>query len=141
MPPENPYLPPETAPDSPEAALTLEIPEEILKKIKGAWVAALVSAGLTLIFVAVAMSGKKVYNFDAWALLDVGLMLGLAFGIFNKSRTCAVLMLCYFIYSKFELMAQGAPASSLPMALVFLYFYWNGVVGTFKYHAFLKNPF
>lgn len=142
---DNPYLPPASAtagaPTAPPVAPALEVPEDILKKIKAAWIAALVSAGITLVVVALSMSGKPLYNFDAWALLDVGLMLGLAFGIHRKSRTCAVLMLCYFIYSKVVLLAQGAPVTSLPVALMFLYFYWLGVVGTFKYHAFLKNPF
>lgn len=136
---ENPYLPPTSPVQEVAPAPSLQVPEEILGKIKGAWVAALISASITLVFILVAISGTKIFNFDAWALFDVLLMLGLAFGIYKKSRACAVLMLSYFIFSKISLLAAGAPVSSLPMAVIFLYFYWQGVVGTFRYHAFLKN--
>jgi serine/threonine-protein kinase len=136
---DNPYTPPASVVQDVASAPAIEVPDAILKKIKGAWIASIVSASLTLILILVAISGTKVYSFDAWALIDVALMLGLAFGIYQKSRTCALIMLVYFSYAKIALMSQGAPASSIPMALVFLYFYWQGVVGTFQYHAFLKK--
>ncbi|MDF2446645.1 MAG: hypothetical protein K0S46_1881 [Moraxellaceae bacterium] len=135
----NPYTPPASVVQDVASAPAIEVPDTILKKIKGAWIASLVSAAMTLVLILIAISGTKVFSFDAWALVDVALMLGLAFGIYRKSRTCALIMLVYFSFAKINLMSQGAPASSIPMALVFLYFYWQGVAGTFQYHAFLKS--
>jgi serine/threonine-protein kinase len=127
---ENPY----SAPTSPIMDRIPEIPDDILKKIKQAWVAALFSAGITLIVTLIAMSGTEVLGFSAWELIDVALVLGLAFGIYKKSRTCAVLMLIYFIISKIIIMAETGKPTGIPMALVFGYFFWQGVSGTFAYH-------
>jgi hypothetical protein len=135
---ENPYAAPAAAviAAAPEVP---KVPMEILKKIKNAWGAALFSAGITLVFTLVAMSGTKMLNFSAWQLIDVILILGLAFGIYKKSRTCAVLLLIYFIGAKLLMFAESGAISSIPMALVFGYFYWQGVSGTFAYHKFIKS--
>ena len=103
---ENPYA----APTSPVSDLVKRVPEDVLKKIRNAWVAAIVSAGITLLITLIAMSGTELMGFSAWQLTDVALILGLALGIYKKSRTCAVIMFVYFIASKIILMAEsGAP--------------------------------
>lgn len=127
---ENPYI----APVAPVMDPDPEVPDAILKKIKHAWVAALISASITLLVTVLAMSGTQILGFSAWELLDVGLILGLALGIYKKSRTCAVLMLAYFIISKIILMVESGKPSGIGLALVFIYFYWQGVSGTFAYH-------
>src|SRR3546814_772864 len=96
---ENPYSAPVARVSDPETT-KIEVPDEILKKIKLGWVAALFSAGVTLAVTLLAMSGTEMLGFSAWELFDVALILGLAFGIYKKSRTCAVLMLAYFIVAK-----------------------------------------
>jgi serine/threonine-protein kinase len=118
--------------------LNYDVPEEILKKIKNAWVAALVSATFTLVLTLIAISGTSVLGFSAWEFLDVGLILGLALGIYKKSRTCAVLMLVYFVISKIILMVEAGKPNGIILGLVFIYYYWQGVVGTFAYHK-IKN--
>jgi serine/threonine-protein kinase len=127
---ENPY----SAPASPVMDQVPEIPDEILKKIKHGWVAALISAGITLIVTLVAISGTEILGFSAWELIDVGLILGFAFGIYKKSRACAVLMLIYFIISKIIIMAETGKPSGIVLAIVFGYYFWQGVSGTFAYH-------
>ncbi|MGH8025172.1 MAG: hypothetical protein ACREO0_00450 [Pseudoxanthomonas sp.] len=129
---ENPYSAPTAVIGDP----VLEVPDDILKKIKHGWVAALFSAGITLLVTLIAMSGTDILGFSAWELIDVALILGLAFGIYKKSRTCAVFMLVYFIISKIVLMAESGQPTGIPMALVFGYFFWQGVSGTFAYHKF-----
>lgn len=132
---ENPYA----APAASVANPMLEVPENIRKKIKQGWVAALVSAGITLVVTLIAMTGTEIMGFSAWELIDVGLILGLAFGIYKKSRTCAVLMLVYFIIAKIIIIADTGKASGLPMAVVFAYFFWQGIAGTFAYHRYAKR--
>jgi hypothetical protein len=127
---ENPY----SAPAAQIADPTLEIPEDIRKKIKNAWVAAVISGSITLVVTLVAMSGTDILGFSAWELVDVGLIFLLAFGIYQRSRACAVAMLAYFVLSKIFIMVESGRPSGIPLAIVFIYFFWQGVSGTFAYH-------
>jgi serine/threonine-protein kinase len=134
---EDPYA----APTAPVSEQDVEVPDDVLKKIKHGWVAALFVAGVILVITLVVMSGTEIIGFSAWKLFDVALILGLAFGIYKKSRVCAVLMLVYFIAFKILIMAETGRPSGIPMALVIAYFFWQGVSGTFAYHKFKKQKF
>jgi hypothetical protein len=116
-----------------------DVPEEILKKIKNAWIAGLVSIAITVIFTLISMSGRDILGLNAWAFFDVFLMLIFVFGIYKKSRTCAVLMLLLFAANKVLMWLEAGTASGLPLALVFLWFYTQGVIGTFQYHSHIKK--
>jgi lysylphosphatidylglycerol synthetase-like protein (DUF2156 family) len=117
-----------------------EVPAGIAKKIKSAWVAALISCAVTFVFATVAVnSGKPFGGLDGTAFFDVVLMLGLAFGIFKRSRACAVAMFAYFVISKIIVIAETGKASGIFLALVFMYYYWQGIVGTFAYHKHVKS--
>src|SRR3546814_18658066 len=96
---ENPYSAPVARVSDPETT-KIEVPDEILKKIKHGWVAALFSAGVTLAVTLLAMSGTEMLGFYAWELFDVALILGLAFGIYKKSRTGDVLLLTFSLFAK-----------------------------------------
>ena len=120
--------------------------EGALKKIRFAWVAALISASITLIASLLAMRGSPVLGLTVLSLVDVALLLGLAFGIWRKSRTCAVIMLLYFVASKIlqfsdptGSLSQAARVGSIPMTLIFLYLYWQGVAGTFAFHRLQRD--
>ncbi|MBO9717596.1 MAG: hypothetical protein J7507_12495 [Pseudoxanthomonas sp.] len=126
----NPY----SAPVTTSGIQVRDVPEEILKKIKHAWVAAVVSGCITLVVTLIAMSGTDILGFSAWELIDVALIFGLAFGIYKKSRTCAVVMFVYFIISKILITIQAGHATGIPLALVFGYCFWQGIAGTFAYH-------
>lgn len=132
------FAPPSAEVFTPEAAP--QVPDAVLKKIRLAWMAGLFSSAVTLVLVLLALSGTSLLGFGMAELVDVALMLGLTFGIYKKSRTCAVLMLLYFLLSKFFLFQQGAiGAGSAVSALLFVYFYVQGVIGTFAYHKHLKQ--
>lgn len=130
MPLQDPFISSPAQPNAP----TDPVPAEILTQIKHAWVAGLFSAAVTLIVTLVAMSGTPILGFSAWELIDVALVLGLTFGIYRKSRTCAVVMLVYFLISKIMIVAETGKPTGLVMGFIFLYFYWHGVTGTFAYH-------
>src|SRR5512137_1150006 len=74
--------------------------EQAEKAIKNAWTAGIISGVLTLIVTIAAMAGYSILGFSALNLLDVAVIGGLTFGIYRKSRTCAVIMLIYFMGSK-----------------------------------------
>jgi hypothetical protein len=136
---DNPYMAPE------EAMVprpSVEIPPEILAKIKHATIAGVVSGCITLAITLFALAGNSILGFTGLELIDVALIFGLTFGIYKKSRTCAVIMLLYFVISKIVLIAEnGAAGSGGIVALVFLYYYFQGMVGTFQYHKLLRESY
>jgi hypothetical protein len=130
--PENRYAPPEA--DVALPAVEPQVPKATLRKIRNAWIAGLISAGMTLLLVLLAVAGTSIAGFTGWEIVDVALILGLTFGIYRKSRVCAVLMLVYFVVSKVLLILETGQASGIVLALVFFYYYAQGVAGTFAYH-------
>jgi serine/threonine-protein kinase len=132
------FAPPTAEVLMPEVAA--DVPEAIRKKIRNAWMAGLASALVTLLFVLLAVSGTSLLGFGLAQLVDVALILGLSLGIFKKSRVCAVLMLLYFLYAKFQLLRfDGVGAANMVTALLFIYFYAGGVIGTYRYHKHVRR--
>jgi hypothetical protein len=109
--------------------------EDTIKKIRGGFYAALISGTLTLVFTLIAMSGNDVTGFlDGWAMIDVVLIFALAIGIFFKSRFAATTMFLYFLASKFYIWHITGKMHGVFMAVVFIYFYFQAMIGTFEYH-------
>jgi len=103
--------------------------EEANKKIKAAVTAAVISGTLTAIFAVFEVAG-----FSRWELIDAGLVFGLAFGIYRKSRACAVILFAYWIFAKVFMLADGmAGWFGLPIAIVFGVYFFRGILGTFAY--------
>src|SRR5438067_11113003 len=112
-----------------------------LTKIKNAARAAAIVAGVTLSVVILGLAGLTVFSslgLNAWALADVALAAGLGYGIYRKSRICAVIMFVYFVGSKILLWSKQRP-QGIPLALVLGYFLFQGIQGTFAYHR-LAEP-
>jgi serine/threonine-protein kinase len=116
---------------------------KINQAIRLAWIAGIFSGVLTLVVTLVVMSNPQVAQqtgFNAWNLIDVVLIFGLSFGIFMKSRVCAVAMFAYFVVSKIIQIAGGFfnPAGIF-VAIAFGYAYFEGIRGTFAYHRVMKE--
>ena len=96
------------------------------------WIAAAVAGLITMVFSLVGGLGLTPLN-----LIDAALLLGLAYGIYRRSRACAVLVLVYhvgnraFVYSH----AQHVPAAIVAGDLVFGALFVLGIIGTFAHHA------
>ena len=77
---------------------------DLLKKakkyIRTGWITALICSFITLCLSIAGAQGNKIFDFDLWSLLDVFLMLVLAFGIYQRSRVASTSMFIYFIISK-----------------------------------------
>ncbi len=110
------------------------IPTEILKKIKNAWITGVISGSLTLLVTLLAITGTSIIGATGWTFLDAALIFGLTFGIYKKSRTCAVLMCVYFIVAKILILIGTGKPTGATTAFLFVYFYAQGVIGTFQYH-------
>jgi len=128
----NPYQPPQ-APVDAETTQAV-VPLAIRKKIKNGWVAGLVSSGITCVLILLAISGVNLPGLNLWSFIDVAIMLGLSFGVFKNSRICAILLLGFFLLNKFLMISQSGTVSGLPLTIVFLWFFAQGVIGTFQYH-------
>ena len=116
------YKPPESELDT---QVKCDIPEEILKKIKHGWIAAIVSGVMTFLVV--------LLTINTGALIDVVLIFILAFGIYKKSRFAATFMLLYFLLSKIWIIVETGKPSGF-WSLIFLYFYFQAMVATYRYH-------
>lgn len=139
MEPSNPYTAPVTH-GVPPAPADLMLPEEITKPIRNGWVAACVSGALTLLFATLAANGKALPGMSSMMFIDVVLILGLGFGIYRKSRVCAVLMLVYFIASKILMLMQGFNLVNIAFGVAFCIVYFQAARATFAYHAHLRAP-
>ncbi|MDH4262574.1 MAG: hypothetical protein OEV78_05945 [Spirochaetia bacterium] len=103
--------------------------------VRNAWITGVISTFATLAASIIGTYNEAVkftLGFDTWTLLDVLLMAGLTYGIYRNNRFCALTMLIYFVASKFILAASTGNFPGGILALVFIYLYYKGAVGTFK---------
>ncbi|HSR51019.1 MAG TPA: hypothetical protein VLV83_09320 [Acidobacteriota bacterium] len=106
------------------------------KDIHNGYIAGFVAAIITL---AVATQGRLALVAGPWLYLDVVLIAVLAWGIRQRSRTSAVLMLVYFIGAKILYLYEFGSAGFRIWDLIFAYFYARAVRGTFLYHRTLRQ--
>jgi ABC-type proline/glycine betaine transport system permease subunit len=124
--------------------IKMETKEVCEAAIKNGWIAALISMGLTLIFSSIGFftqsDNEELNHFlNPWMMVDVVLIAIMAFFIHKKSRTAATLIFLYFITSKFlDWYALGS-TQGLPLALVFIFYYFNAMRGNFMWHSNYKN--
>jgi len=118
--------------------MTLDL-EKAEKSIKNAWKTGIFSGTINLVL-SLIQAGIKFFTdnsaieFLLSSLTDVALIYGLTFGIYKNSRTCAVLIFVY-TFAKIVLSFNAERITGLPIiSLVFLYFYFQGIRGTFAYH-------
>ena len=136
---ETRYTPPKASVDDFDPAAHVVVPDAVLKKIRNAWIACLITGVLTLVLAFIAMKGNAVGGHSSLDAYDALFVFGMALGIHRKSRTCAVLMVLYFLLSKYLLYQASGQSNGLFFGLVFLYFYAQGVIGTFEYHKLRKG--
>jgi len=115
----------------------IKIPEDISKKIKTGWVAAIISGVMTLGMMLLALNTEAMEG-DIWTSVDVVLILLLAFGIYKKSRFAATFMFIYFLFSKILIIVETGRPSGLIVSILFLYFYFRAMVGTYQYHKLMR---
>ena len=122
--------------------------EKALAAIKAAGICGVISTAITLVATLVALS-KGNYSLSGVSIsvltfIDVILMAGLTLGIFLKNRPCALLMFLYFVVSKYiqwsaQIRLSQVNIAGLVIGLIFLYYYFHGVRGTFAYQKLKKE--
>jgi hypothetical protein len=108
---------------------------QVVNAIRTSVVAGAVSGTITLIASLTGFGGLTPIN-----LIDAALVYGLSFGIYKKSRVCAVIQFIYFLISKVLQFSQAGTLAGLPFALIFGFCFYRGVWGTFAYHQLKKLP-
>jgi len=104
------------------------------KHVTRAWMAATISAGLTLIFGVLAAAGLLTTpGFDARMLIDAAILGVLAYGVWRRSRICAVLLVVYGVGNEVYAAFDETARFSL-LRLVFIYFYFRGAIQLFRDH-------
>lgn len=118
----------------------IETPDDAQQAIKNAAGAGAISAGITA-FVAVLalLDVQLVAALNGWMLIDAGIIAGLAYSVYRRSRIGAVGLLAYHILGQVVLRMDGTLSGGLLMALLFAYFYVQGIRGTFAYHRMMKD--
>lgn len=113
-------------------------PKAMSLLIKNAWLATLASSLITVALdVYFWMSGVRTW-LVYMNLIYVVVFCGLAYGIYRRSRSCAIAMLLVFILDK----AYSPIVYSTSTIIVFVLFtlcFSGGVVGTFWYHSKAKS--
>jgi hypothetical protein len=100
--------------------------------ITSGWVAGVVAGFFTTLCVMTGCFGLNRYN-----IVDIALLFGLAYGVYRRSRTCAVLLLAYDVASQLMLLSRGRQPSAVALVSAGIFFtaYALAVIGTFVSHA------
>ncbi|MBK8794754.1 MAG: hypothetical protein IPN59_16925 [Holophaga sp.] len=114
--------------------------EAALKKIKTAAIAGAISAGMTLVFVLISVLITPFFKMTWASLVDVALIAGLSYGVYRKSRVSALALLCYFVYAKiyFFFIDPLYASAGLITGAIFIYFFYQGVIGCIQYSRIIK---
>lgn len=80
-----------------------------------------------------------IFNF-----LGAILIFGMTFGIYKKNKVCAIILFVYWVASKSvaSKVMYVQPKGYLPgifIAILFGYFFFEGIRGTFAYHKIVKS--
>ena len=99
------------------------------------WIAGVIAGFFTTLCVMTGCFGLNKYN-----IVDMALLFGLAYGVYRRSRTCALLLLAYDVASQTMLFRLGRQPSAVALVSAGIFFtaYALGVVGTFVSHAHAK---
>lgn len=110
--------------------------EKANRAIRDAWIAGIISAIINLVVSLGRFGGQ-----DIRGLVDVFLISGLTFGIYKKSRICALAMFVYFVINKVILISEGNMPTNwgIMWVILFGYIFFQGIRGTFVYHKIIKG--
>ena len=120
--------------------------KKAIKATKNGAIAAFVSAGITFLYVFIAVfnnaDGYMGFWNDTSMFFDVIFILICGFGMRRQSRAAAIAIFIYFIFSKIYIGIETGKMTSSGVAMVVLYFYGRAIQGAFAYHKIQKkeNP-
>lgn len=109
--------------------------EEALQATKTGAIVACISGTLTLAVSLFAIWNNSSGRLELWndpvIFLDILLIFFLAYGIYKKSLTAAVVMFIYFIFARIFVVIETGQVTGIVLGLVFLYFFGKAAQGAF----------
>jgi hypothetical protein len=137
MPMHNPYA-------APRARLNDEsqqqsVPIQTLRRIRNGWIAGVALAGVMTLVALGQLPARSIVQSHSWIFLHVALAYGLTIGLYYKNRSCAMLLLLYYVVTRLMIMAQTQKVGGVISTLLFLYFLSQGVLGTIEYHRIIRQ--
>lgn len=121
----------------------VDLPEEAHNACKNGAIAAYIVAGMTALVIVLGMAlGTPIASIDAWAFIDVALMLGCGIALQRwHSRVAGILALADFLYGKmyFIINGQHINVGGWIIAAVITLYLFHGVRGAFAWHAIQKK--
>ena len=138
---QNPAASPRAASevDPSRRAPVINAPEGIMQSMRHGWIAAVVYGVITMIYDLVTIFSAPNKGTAAWSLLDAAIIFALAFGIYRKSGGSAILMLTFLCWVQYLVWKQTGFPSGLVIGIVLAIFFSRAIIGTFRYHAFVKR--
>ena len=134
------YRPPQTPVQLESKGSTAETLAEIERKTRNAWIASMVVAAFTLVLLLILSRMDIGVSLDATALIEVGLVLALGFGVKAKSRVCGTLLFLYWVGSKLYMWSElGVSVSGTLVAVSLGYYFFYGMMAAFEYHGLLSG--
>ncbi|MCA9982649.1 MAG: hypothetical protein KDE09_04095 [Anaerolineales bacterium] len=116
-------------------SLRLNSEQEANRGLRDAWRMGLLAAAISLTLTIVYASGPGLAHVDPWAWLDVVILVVLSFAVRQGSRVGAVLLLLYYLVSKIVFWVDEHAFIGVPLAIFFVYFFWQGVRAAFTASA------
>jgi hypothetical protein len=113
------------------------------RRIKNAYIGGTIQGTATLLFTMAAIaSGSNILGLDAWALLDVGLIYGLTYGVYKKSRVCAGLLFGFTLIGGVIMLVETEMGSvylgRIVGSVLFGYHFFRGFQGTITCHRLVS---
>ncbi|MCO5183302.1 MAG: hypothetical protein M9928_07315 [Anaerolineae bacterium] len=104
------------------------------KRIRDAWVMGIAAGIISILLTMIYATGASFAHVDPWAWIEIVVIFVLSFGIYRKSRLSAILLLLFYVGSRVIFWIDEQTLIGIPMALVFGYFFLQGVRGTIDIH-------
>lgn len=109
------------------------------KSIKNAWITGVISGAFTLIFVLILTPFLPGMIDTAYVLIAGAIILGLSYGIYRKSRACAIILLSFYALDKILFYIESGKTAGILVTMIFIYYFAKGIEGTFAYHRLMRE--
>jgi len=110
-----------------------------LQAVFAAIASMVITTGAILLAMSQGGEGALALYGDPLNFIDVGLMGILAYFVNRHARTAAILLFLQFLISQITNMVAAGNVGGILVALVFLYFFFGGIRGTFAYHRLKRE--
>lgn len=116
--------------------------EQALESINRGFIAAifvgLVTTGFGIYGLWIGLNSHNLWNDVSFGIFDGILIFICSYFIYRKSRLASTLFFIYFIMSKIYLSVLLGKLAGLGLGLIFIYFFFRAMQGTFAYHKIEK---